>query len=94
MQSSDLFKLGFTENEAKVYPALLDSGPSTITKIISQTHLHKQIIYDNLQRLTVKGLVSYVIQSNRKYFKAVSPEKIKDLLEEQKKDLEQKEKLL
>lgn len=94
MELSNLLQLGFTENEAKVYLALLDSGLSTITKIISQTHVHKQIIYDNLQRLTAKGLVSYVIQSNRRYFNAVSPGRIKDLLEEQKSELVQKENLL
>ncbi|MBI4981470.1 hypothetical protein HZC30_08025 [Candidatus Woesearchaeota archaeon] len=94
MEIKNLLQLGFTENEAKVYLALLEAGLSTITKIISKTNLHKQIIYDNLQRLTAKGLVSYVIQSNRKYFQAVSPEKIKDILEEQKKELESKENLL
>lgn len=94
MESPDLLQLGFTENEAKVYLALLETGLSTITKLISKTNLHKQIIYDNLQRLTAKGLVSYVIQSNRKYFNAVSPEKIRDILEEQKKELESRENLL
>ncbi len=94
MELENLLQLGFTENEAKVYLALLEAGLSTITKIIFKTNLHKQIIYDNLQRLTAKGLVSYVIQSNRKYFQAVSPEKIKDILEEQKKELETKENLL
>jgi len=94
MEPKNLLSLGFTENEAKVYLALLETGLSTITKLISRTNLHKQIIYDNIQRLTAKGLVSYVIQSNRKYFNAVSPEKIKDILEEQKKELETKETLL
>jgi len=87
VEPNNLLQLGFTENEAKVYLALLETGLSTITKLISKTNLHKQIIYDNLQRLTAKGLVSYVIQSNHKYFNAVSPEKIKDILEEQKKEL-------
>jgi len=94
MQTQDLQKLGFTENEAKVYLALLEAGLCTITKLITKANLHKQIIYDNLQRLTAKGLVSYVIQSNKKYFNAVSPEKIKDILEEQKTELQVKEDIL
>lgn len=94
MQPKQLTELGFSENETKVYLALLEMGISTITTIISRTHLHKQIVYDNLNRLIDKGLISYVIQSNRKHFSAASPERIKDVLDEQKREIEDKEELL
>lgn len=94
MKPEELTKLGFTENEAKVYLALLESGLSTITILVTKTHFHKQVIYDNLERLMAKGLVSYVIKANRKYFNAVSPEKIQDILKEQEKELQNKERLL
>lgn len=91
MKEEDLERLGLTRNEAKVYFVLLEIGLTSITGLIKKTKLHKQIIYDNLERLQEKGLVSYVIKANRRHFSAVSPEKLMDMLEEQKNEINKKE---
>lgn len=93
MKIEDLEKIGLTKNEAKVYFALLELGLTSITALVKKTNLHKQIIYDNLERLQEKGLVSYVIKANRRYFNAVSPEKLMDFFEEQKQEINKKEKI-
>lgn len=86
-----LEKLGLSKNEAKVYLALLELGLTSSKNIIEKTVLHRQLVYDALETLTEKGLVSYVIQANRKYFKADDPkqflgyfDKKQELLNEQK----------
>ncbi len=91
MKLEDLEEIGFTRNEALVYYALLNQGLSSITPLVAQTKLHKQIIYDNLQRLMNRGLVSFVVKSNKKYFSITSPDKVIESLQEQKKAFEKKE---
>jgi sugar-specific transcriptional regulator TrmB len=73
-----LEKIGLSRNEAKVYIALLKLGMVSAKPIIEKTALHRQLVYDALNSLIEKGLVSYVIQANRKYFKAASPRQFLD----------------
>ena len=42
--------------------------------------------------MSEKGLVTYIIKANTKHFKAVSPDRLLDFLEDKKKRLEQQEK--
>ena len=94
MRSEDLEKIGLTKNEAKVYYALIELGLTSISELIKRTKLHKQIVYDNTERLIEKGLVSFVIKAKRRYFNAVSPEKLIDFFEEQKNEINQKEEMI
>lgn len=71
-----LQEAGFSPNEAKVYLALLELGPSPVGPIMHATGLYRVITYDVLEKLLQKGLVSYFIRNNRRQFRAESPEKI------------------
>ncbi|MFC1691694.1 TrmB family transcriptional regulator [Nanoarchaeota archaeon] len=76
--------LGLRNNEAKVYLALLELGSVTSGPIVKKTGLHRVIIYDTLEKLIRKGLASFVMKSNRKYFEASDPSKLADFIEEKK----------
>ncbi len=78
MDEQILEEIGFTRNEIKIYLALLKLGASTTGKIIESTGLHRAIVYDTLEKLLKKGIVSFVIQNNRKVFKAYDPERLKN----------------
>jgi len=82
---------GLTKNEAKVYLSLLDIGTTTTSPIIKKTAVNTSKVYESLERLLKKGLVSYTIIKNRKHWTAESPDQIKDYLGEEKKKIEQKE---
>src|SRR3989338_8148629 len=82
-----LEKLGLTGNEVKVYLALLRLGSVTAGEIIKSTNLHRAGTYDTLERLMEKGLVSYVIRANRKYFEAASPKNFLGVLERKEEEL-------
>ena len=82
-----LEKTGLSKNEAKVYLALLDLGLTSSKNIIEKTNLHRQIVYDSLDLLTKKGLVSFVIQANRKHFKASDPKVFFDYFVNKEKEL-------
>ena len=88
-----LSKLGLTNNEAKVYIALLNIGQTNAGTIISKTKLHRNIVYFNLERLMEKGLVSYVIIKNIKHFETTKPLELKNYIQRQKDELLNKERL-
>ena len=93
MEKESLLKIGLSGNEAGIYLALLGLGPSLVSKIVEKTNINRTNIYDRLKRLINKGLVSYVIKNNRKYFYAAEPKRIMRYLEEKEEKI-QKEKEL
>lgn len=76
----DLKEIGLSENEAKIYIALLGLGPSTTGPIIKRTGLYRVIVYDTLEKLLQLGLVNYSLKKNRKHFEAEHPKQIMELL--------------
>jgi len=86
-----LRKIGLTENEIKIYLNLLKSGSSTAYEIGKNTDIYRVHIYDKLEQLMNKGLVTHIYKGAKKYFQATSPSKIKQYLEEQKRNLEEQE---
>jgi sugar-specific transcriptional regulator TrmB len=84
----ELIEAGLTENEAKVYIALLELDLVSAKPIIEKTSLHRQLVYDALDALIEKGIVSFVIQANRKYFKANEPRKLLGYFDEKENKIE------
>lgn len=82
MNLKQLEELGLTHNEALTYTALLEIGETTTGAIVKKTSLHRVLIYDALERLIKKGLVSFVIKENRKYFQATDPDRLLDFIKE------------
>lgn len=91
MEKEDLEKIGLTKNEANVYYTLLGIGSTNADPIIKKTGLHRNIVYDNLDKLIKKGLVGFVIRNNRKYFEATQSKKLIDWITEKKKELDHEE---
>lgn len=86
---SVLQDFGLTENEAQIYLILLRLGSASASEITQKSKIHRINVYDILERLQEKGLVSYVILGKRKNYEAVDPRKILDLEEEKRKKIEQ-----
>lgn len=74
--------LGLTVIETKTYLTLLEIGKSLAGTIAERAHLHRRNVYDALERLLQKGLVSYVISNNKRYWNAVHPERIIEIIKE------------
>ena len=83
-----LTEIGLTKNEIKIYLALLKVGSTSTGAIIKETRIHASKVYDGLERLANKGLVTHVIIANIKHFKAVNPERLIDFLEDKKQNIE------
>ena len=52
--------LGLEENEAKVYQALLELGPSTVSQITKKAGITRTFGYQILQKLSIHGFVNRV----------------------------------
>jgi sugar-specific transcriptional regulator TrmB len=93
MEEVELEQLGLTRVEAKVYLALLKLGSTTAGPLIKKTELHRATVYDALKRLAEKGLITYIIKEKTKYFQAAPPAHFIEIIEDEKKSLESREKL-
>ena len=90
MIKETLLALGLTSNEVEIYLTLLNGGEQSVNEIGSKSGLHRQVCYDALDRLVEKGFVSFVLKNNKKFFKALNPQKIIDYLDEQKSEIDLK----
>ena len=70
----ELEKIGFTQNEARVYVALLDLGESPTGPLIKKTGLHRNIVYESLDQLARKRLVRETVQKGKKCFAILDAE--------------------
>ncbi|MFA6461565.1 MAG: helix-turn-helix domain-containing protein [Candidatus Woesearchaeota archaeon] len=95
-----LFKeIGFTDREIKVYLALIELGSTTVGPLSNKTRLQPSKVYETLEKLKDKGMVSYTVVSKTKHFQASNPKEILEMLDEKKRqfkevveELEQKQK--
>lgn len=92
MKLDVLQELGLTKSEIAVYLSLLETGQSTTGPIVEKARISSSKIYEILEKLIDKGLVSFVLKGSIKYFEATQPERILDLLKEKEKKLEEQRK--
>jgi len=65
--------LGLHRYQVRVYLALLELGASNAGPIVKKTNLHREFVYNALDALELKGLVSYAVRRNRRLYQAASP---------------------
>src|SRR3989338_5059416 len=88
MDLKALEHIGLSKNETELYSILLRSGPSSASAISEKSGMYRPYVYDTLERLLEKGLVNFVVESKKKIYSASRPEKILELIEERKQEIE------
>jgi len=83
--------LGLTNHEITVYLALLELNESSASKLAEKIRLNRTHTYDILESLISKGLVSYIIKNDRKYFQATHPNRLLESIKEKEKALKHQE---
>ncbi len=73
----ELENFGLSKNESEIYLFLVKKGETTTGAIINETGIANSRVYESLNGLIKKGLVTYNLQKKGKYFTAVSPDLIK-----------------
>jgi sugar-specific transcriptional regulator TrmB len=91
MEKSVLIDAGLTQKESEIYILLLKKGSCPASDIARSTNISRPHVYDTLETLIDKGLVSYVIIDGRRNFKPAPPESLLNYLEDEKQELASKE---
>lgn len=76
-----LLQFGLNKNDIKVYEALVSLGQTKSGALMVQAKVGSSRLYASLDVLIAKGLVSYEVRNNVRYYK---PEKIDSLIEQSK----------
>ena len=87
MELDILTKIGFTQGEIRVYEALLKLGKSSTGKIMEKSNISSSKVYLTLDKLVHKGLVSFFILDNVKYFQPNNPISLSNYIKSQKEEL-------
>ncbi|MFH1712803.1 MAG: helix-turn-helix domain-containing protein [Candidatus Jacksonbacteria bacterium] len=87
MEHGTFQQIGLSKNEADVYQALLKIGEAGVGEISKQSKVHRRNVYDVLNRLLEKGLVFIVLFEKENHYQAVNPNKLTELIGEQKSAL-------
>ena len=94
MDTKILEQIGLSKNEIKIYFALLELDQSSATPIVKKSGVPNSKIYPTLEKLIKKGLVSFVIKNNVRYFHASDPKNLIDFINiKEKQLLNQKEEI-
>ena len=93
MLSDSLREIGLTDGEIRVYVGLLELGSSATGAITQKSKISGSKVYEVLDRLKDKGLVSETTLNGVKYFEAADPTRIIDYLEEKEKTIQSEKEL-
>ena len=78
---------GLTVTESKLYVTLLDLGKSQAGMLSRKTGIHRRSVYDALERLIEKGLVSYIKENDKRYYLAENPSRLSEIMELQSESI-------
>lgn len=78
-----LKSLGLSDNEAKVYLAMLELGPSPVLEIARKAEINRPTAYVQIESLKKKGLVSTQTKGKKQLYIAESPEHLDSMLDNQ-----------
>ena len=74
MNENSLIQLGLSKTEATLYNTLIKLGASDVQSLINFTGFYKSNTYDALERLCEKGLISKVVQENKRVCRSPKPQ--------------------
>lgn len=86
-----LIELGFSWEASRLYGELASKGPMTILEASRATEIERTALYRLIDDLTARGLIEEVLEHKSRRLQAVSPHKIKDILENEKRRIEKLE---
>jgi len=94
MNTEILRSLGLSKRESEVYYNLLKIEDALASDISEKTKEARTNTYDTLNSLIKKGLVSYVVKNNKKYFLAADPKNLLKWMDIRKEEIEKEKKIV
>lgn len=87
MLEENLTKLGFSPSEIKIYLHLIKTGNSYPKRISAETGINRTNVYEALDRLISKGVISFIIKNKLRWFEAKSPNALLSLVGEKEEEI-------
>ena len=75
----ELKEFGLTENEIRIYLVLLRLGTANPVQIAEKTGFSRSYVYDALERLLEKEMVSSILKNNKKHYIATNPKRLEEI---------------
>jgi len=95
MEDSEILtQLGLTDTEANVYLTLVKLGEGKLGEIQKEINISSSSAHQCLKSLIQKGLISFILKNNIKYYCPSPPNSLKQLLAKPREELAQREKQL
>lgn len=85
--SEQLRGLGLSANEIKVYTVLARTASMPVGQLAIHTGLYRTNLYDLLEKLRTRGLVTSFVQNKVRYYSITEPRNLLSLLEHQKEEM-------
>ena len=82
MHLPSLIKLGLSDAESLIYLTVLKIGNATVKDLAKDSGFHRTNIYDVLEKLKEKGLITYYKEGKTTIYKAADPENLYALVRE------------
>ena len=88
METKILEEIGLTPSEVDVFLTLLKISPAKAGEVIDKSNLQNPVVHRAFHSLIGKGLITFSFEGKIKYYQAINPSLLLNLLEERKKRLE------
>jgi len=83
---SSLEKVGLSKQEVNIYLSSLKLGLAKASQIAQKAKIKREATYYVLRLLHEKGFISEVIKSGVKYYSAIPPRRILEIIDEEKRE--------
>ncbi len=90
MLENYLKEIGLNEKEARVYLASLELGQSVVQKIAQKAGINRATAYFVIEGLIKMGLISTFQKDKKQFFVAADPDKLVDVLDQKKEEIEKR----
>lgn len=77
-----------TDNEAKVFLAMLELGPATVLQIATKSGINRPTTYVQIESLKKRGLVEHMTKGKKTMYATKEPSQLESMLERQAKEIE------
>jgi sugar-specific transcriptional regulator TrmB len=84
-----LEELGLDAREAKVYVKLIELGQTSASALAKTINIERPTVYNILDNMIKKGIVTYSISAGKKLFSGVKPDILLQILESKKKIIQE-----
>lgn len=85
---NNLTEFGLSEKQSKIYLSALKLGKASVQQLAREARIERTNVYDAVEALIEKGLMSVVVENKKRYFVAEEPSVLGRMLEERKSKFE------